>query len=84
MTGWRFVLDEAARREMEAARIASDERTRLTLSKFRRVQDILPGFEAHAYLDTTMEMDGLTARVRVYDPKRRPTGDEGGFGIEGR
>ena len=64
--GWRFVLDEAGRRELEAARVASDERTRLALNKLRRFDNVLPGRQGKPYLDVTYSLDGLLARVRVY------------------
>ena len=84
---WRLVLDEAGARELEAARVASDERCRLALDEIRRVNHvnrIPPELQGHAYLDFSLEMDGLTARLRIYDPKYRTVGDEFGGSPEGR
>ena len=64
--GWRLVLDESWRGECEAARVASDERTRLALNKIRRFDNILPGREKQAYVDMTEAQGGLVARVRIF------------------
>ena len=68
--------NEAGLRELEAARVASDERTRLALHEAKRIDDVLPGREETALPRPHLGDGGLRVRVRINDPKYRLVGME--------